>query len=76
MNWNKTILEKAGWQIDIGEDVCFATHEPSGRIIQLQSTKSFRGKYLVFAEYMAAQETKFCKDVLHIISEATKNGHL
>ena len=76
MNFNRTILEKAGWQITIGEEVCFATHESSGRIIQLNTTKQFRGRYILFAEYMAAQETKFCKDVLHIISEATKNGHI
>jgi hypothetical protein len=76
MNWNKTILEKAGWQIDIGEDVCFATHELSGRILKLESTKSFRSKYLVFNEYMHAQEIKFCKDALKIISEATDKGHL
>ncbi len=76
MNWNKSILEKAGWQIDIGEDLCYATHEPSGRIIVLESSKSFRGKYIIFAEFMAAQETKFCKDVLNIISKATQNGHL
>ncbi len=76
MNWNRTILEKAGWEISIGEEVCFATHEHSGRILQLNSTKQLRGKYILFNEYMAAQETKFCKDALHIISEATKNGHL
>ena len=72
MNWKQEILEKAGWEINVGENDSFATHEATGRLIKLTPTKAFKGRFLTYGDYMQAQKIKFCDEVIKVLDESIK----